>query len=136
MYGVKRSRRKKFRQTYNTKQHNIKFYIKRQHNQQYAAVYIIVGNLTHCLSEQIIMCINSRDGTVFLVSQYQEHFTKYFDETLQLLLCLSTHIMEARVKLKEIYPKSEENYKLLSNNFIHLQTFIARTFHSNDFYSR
>ena len=33
---------------------------------------------------------------------------KYHDEILQPSLRLSTHIMEGRVKILEIYPKSEE----------------------------
>ena len=34
---------------------------------------------------------------------------KYRDEILQPSLCLSTHILEERVKILETYPKSEKN---------------------------
>ena len=33
---------------------------------------------------------------------------KYCDEILKLALCLSSHIIEGRVKILETYPKSEE----------------------------
>ena len=38
----------------------------------------------------------------------ESNFMKYRDETLQLPLCLSAHIMERRVQISETYQKSEE----------------------------
>ena len=50
---------------------------------------------------------------------------KYCDKVLQPPLCLSKHIIEERVKILEMWPKSEETINFFPHIFVHLQTFIA-----------
>ena len=81
-------------------------------------------SLSHQKTYSTHILHNSRDGSVCLVTRYQEQFIKYRDDILQPPLRLSPHIMEGKLEILGTNPKSGKNSKLLSNIFVHFADFI------------